>query len=190
MTRQPAVHIGVFNAVAVNTEFHVKRFSPDAVKTLDFTMALPARNLFLNVPLVIEQNMFGQVIGFFPGSRGLRIEIPVLFLYPEMIGNNVIVTMQAFFNRRQARMPGIIDIGVAIPALDVFDAGMDPVAERNRLLSPDSGSGNVVKEKQEACRQHGAENGQQGGHFVSYQSGNHRIHQGASHGCGLSTCGN
>ncbi len=190
MTRQPAVHVGIFYAVAADAEFHVKCFSLYAVKRLHFAMAFRARNLFLNVPLVIEQNMFGQIIGFFPGRRRSRVEIPVFFLYPEMIGNNVFVAMQAFFNRRKTRMPGITHIRVAILALNVFDPGMDPMTEGNRLLRPDIGSGRIVEEKQKARHEHGAEKRHQGRPSVSNQGGYHLIHQCASDGCGFNTSGN
>jgi hypothetical protein len=58
----------------------------------------------------------------------------VLLLDLRVIGNDVLVTVKAFFHRRYAWIGGAGHIGVAELALDLFHSCVDPVAERDRLL--------------------------------------------------------
>ena len=51
-----------------------------------------------------------------------------------MIFNNIIMAVQTFFHRWDARKIGVGNIGVAILALDLFDAAVHIVAEGDRLL--------------------------------------------------------
>lgn len=58
----------------------------------------------------------------------------MLYFNPRVIGDDVIVTVQAFFHRRNPGMVGIPHIGVAVLALYLLYAAMDIVAERDRLF--------------------------------------------------------
>jgi hypothetical protein len=62
----------------------------------------------------------------------------VLYLNPGVFDDDVIVAMQAFFNRRKAREVGVCHIRVAVLALNLFDATVHIMAEWNRLLRTDS----------------------------------------------------
>jgi hypothetical protein len=51
-----------------------------------------------------------------------------------VIGDDVLVTVKAFFYRRYARVGGAVHIGMTEFALDLLDSAVNPVAERDRLL--------------------------------------------------------
>jgi hypothetical protein len=51
-----------------------------------------------------------------------------------VVGNDVLVTVKAFFHRRYAGKMGTAHIGMTEFALDLLDSAMNPVAERDRLL--------------------------------------------------------
>jgi hypothetical protein len=59
MTRQPAVQVGLFFAVAFHAKSHFK-FNPlQAILFLYLPMAFLAFNLASNVPLVVKDHVFG-----------------------------------------------------------------------------------------------------------------------------------
>ena len=76
-----------------------------------------------------------------------------------MIGDNILVAIQAFLHRRQPGMNRAADIGVAELALYGFDTGMDPVAERDRLLRTDPGCRRHVKKVAKSQNQKDNESG-------------------------------
>ena len=100
MARQPASQIGLFSLVTCDAESHLKAFPPDTVHGMNWSMALLTLNILFNVSLMVEQNVFGNIENLFPRRRGLGIKIFVFLLNPRMIGNDVIVTIKTFFNRR------------------------------------------------------------------------------------------
>jgi hypothetical protein len=59
VTRQPAIKVGIFLAMAFNTESHLELLALDAVHGPDFSVAFLAFNFFSDVALMIEQHMFG-----------------------------------------------------------------------------------------------------------------------------------
>jgi hypothetical protein len=99
MTSQPAVKVGLLFPMAINTESHFKAMTLESVHGLHRAVALLADNLLPYVALMIEQDVFREVVHPLPGSRRLVVEIPVLLLDPGMVGNNVLVTVQALFHR-------------------------------------------------------------------------------------------
>jgi hypothetical protein len=62
-------------------------------------VALLTGNLLLYVALMIEQYMLREIEHTLPGSRRLVVEVPVLFLDPGMVGNDVLVTVETLFHR-------------------------------------------------------------------------------------------
>jgi hypothetical protein len=54
-----------------------------------------------------------------------------------MFGNNVIVTIETFFHRRDSRMTGVTHIGMTELALNFFYTGMQPMTEWDRLFRTD-----------------------------------------------------
>ena len=97
-------------------------------------MTLLAGHFFVDVPLVVEENMLGNVVDLFPWCRTIGIKIAVFFLYPWMLGNDIVMTVKAFLNRRYAREIGISHIGVAVLTLYLLDANVNVVAERYGLF--------------------------------------------------------
>ena len=124
--------------MAVDTLFHAPVLGRQAVLILHFPMTLLTLNVGADMSLVIEENMLCNTIDLYPGSWGPGIVIAMLDLNPGMVGNNIVVTVQAFSYRWQTRMIGVIDVRMAEAALNVFDTGVDGVAERNRLFRTDS----------------------------------------------------
>jgi hypothetical protein len=109
------------------------------------------------MPLMVEKNMLRDIVNLDPGRGGFGIEIVVLFFDFGMIGDDVFVTVKAFFHRRDARKAGTAYIGVAEFALNCLDTGMHPVAEGYRLLRTDVCSRWCVKiEQKEQHQQKGA----------------------------------
>ena len=106
-----------------------------------------------DVPLVVEQHMLGQKIGFDPGRRGLGVVIPVLFLDPPVVGNDIVVAVKTFFHRWQARVIRMANIGMTILALDRFVAGMQAMTERDGLFRPDHALGRRIKKEEERRHQ-------------------------------------
>jgi hypothetical protein len=86
-----------------DTFAHAPDLGRQALKVLDFTMAFLTSYLFINVALVIEKNMFGYIVDFYPWGTGFRIEILMLLQNPGMPGNDVVVAVQTFLHRRYAR---------------------------------------------------------------------------------------
>ena len=139
MARQPAADIGVAFAVAFQAEPHFKMLAFDPVHGLHPAVTGLALNLFSDVALVVKKHVLGHVIDFPPGGRRIGVKIFMLLLNPGMVGNDVVMAEQAFFNRRDPGIFGAFDIGVAEPAADIFMARMQPVGKRNGLLNPGRG---------------------------------------------------
>jgi len=137
VTCQPAVQIGLFKFVTFNAESHFKSFSRNSIQGFDLSMAFLTFDFLFNMPLMVEQNVFRNVEDFFPGCRRPGVKIFMFLLNPWVIGDDVLVTVQAFFNRGDSRMNRPFDIRMAELALDRLDTGMDPVAEGNRLQRSD-----------------------------------------------------
>ena len=102
-------------------------------------MALLAGNLAVDMALMVEEHMLGYVIDFYPRCRCLGVEIAVFYLNPRVLGEDVVVTVQAFSHRRHSRVIGISYIGMAVLALYLFDAVVNIVAKRDRLFRTDTG---------------------------------------------------
>jgi hypothetical protein len=144
--------------MAVHTEPHLEAVTLESVHFLHRTVAFLAGNFFPYVPLMIEQYVLRNVVYFLPRGGRFVVEIPVLFLNPGMIGNDVLVTVQTLFHRRYSRKIGGARVWMTIETLDLFYADMQLMAERNRLLGADVGG--VIIEKIE--KQHGSKGRQEG----------------------------
>jgi len=159
VARQPAVQISPFTFMTFNAESHFESFSPNSIHGLDLSMAFFAFHLFFNVSLMVEQNVFRKIEDFFPGCRRSGVKIFMFLPDPGMIGDDVLVTVEAFFNRGDSRMKGPFHIRMAKPTLDHLDTGMDPMAERDRLFGTDSGCRRDVKKIEKAQNQQHAKSG-------------------------------
>lgn len=159
MTGQPAVQIGPFTFVTFNAESHFESFSSNSIHGFDLSMAFFTLDFFFNMPLMIEENVFRDIEDLFPGGRRPGVKIFMFLLNPGVIGNDVFVTVQAFFNRGNSWMNRSFHIRMAEPTLDGLDTGMDPVAERDRLLGTDSGGWRHVKKIEKTQNQRYTQSG-------------------------------
>jgi len=159
VTCQPTVQIGLFKFMTFNAESHLESFSSNSIQGFDLSMAFLTFDFLFNMPLMVEQNVFRNVEDFFPGCRRPGVKIFMFLLNPGVIGDDVLVTVQAFFNRGDSRMNRPFDIRMAEPALDRLDTGMDPVAERDRLFGTDPGCRRDVKKIEKTQNQQHAQSG-------------------------------
>ena len=109
------------------------------MQVLYLSVTLLAGNLAVDMALMVEEHMLCYVIDLYPWCRCLGIEITVFYLNPRVLGDDVVVTVQAFFHRRHSRVIGISHIGMAVLALYLFDAVVNIVAKRDRLLRTAAG---------------------------------------------------
>jgi hypothetical protein len=129
-----------------NTDPHAPDFTRQTLQIADLPVALLAGNLAIDVPLVIEHHVFGHVIDFYPRGGGLRVKIPMLLQDLRVLGNNILMTVQAFFHRRYSGKIRVSHIRVTELTLDLLDAVVHIVAEGDRLLGSDIGFGRKIKE--------------------------------------------
>ncbi len=98
------------------------------------------------MPLMVEKYMFRQMEHFLPRDGLSGIEKRVLLLNPGMIGNDVLMAKKAFFDRWNPGMYRSLHVGMTKPALNRLNAGMHPMAKRDRLRRSDSGRRRIIKE--------------------------------------------
>ena len=168
MTCQPAVKVGLLFPMAINTESHLKAVILEPMHGLHRAVAILTGNLLPYVALMIEQYMLWEVVDPSPWSGCLGVEIPVLLLDPGMVGNDVLVTVQAFFHRWQAWVIGVAHIGVTVKALDLFDPHMQLMAERYGLFRAYVG-GVIIEKVKEQDDGKGGEEGKEQGPPVPFQ---------------------
>ncbi|MGD8915008.1 MAG: hypothetical protein PVH35_00325 [Syntrophobacterales bacterium] len=134
MARQPAVYIDFPFKVTGDALFHVPYFVRQPVQVLNLSVALLAGYVFVNMPLMVEQDVLRQVVDLTPRSRGVGVEIFMFLLNPGMLFDDVVMAVQAQFHRRQSRKIGVSHVRVAILALNLFDTAVHVVAERYGLF--------------------------------------------------------
>ena len=120
--------------MALDTLSHAPVLVRQSMQVFNQTMALAAGNFTVDVALMVEYDMLGNIVDFYPRRRRLRVEILVFFLNPRMFGNDVIVTVQAFFYRGNARKVGVSHIGMAILALYLLYTAVHIMTEGDRLF--------------------------------------------------------
>ena len=103
MTGQPAINVGILLLMTFQAHTHLPILGRQPVKVFYLSVAFPAGNFAVDMPLMIEQHVFGHVVHLDPGRGGLGVEILVLLLDPGVFFNNIIVAVQTFFHRRNAR---------------------------------------------------------------------------------------
>ena len=73
------------------------------MKVFHLSMAFPAGNFTVDMALMVEQNMLGYIVYFHPGGGSLGVEVFMLLLNPGMFFDDIIMAVQTFFHRRNAR---------------------------------------------------------------------------------------
>jgi hypothetical protein len=135
--------------MAINTKSHFKAVILKPVHGFNGAVALLAGDLLPYVALMIEHYMLRKVVHSLPWGRRLGVEIPVLFLDPRMVGNDVLVAVQALFHRWQSRVIGVAHIGVTVETLDLFDPYMQLMAKRYGLFRAYVGGVPIKKVKEQ-----------------------------------------
>jgi hypothetical protein len=113
-------------------------------------------NILIDVPLVIEEYVFGDVVDFCPGRRLIVVKILVFFLDPGMLDDDVIMAMQTLCHRRQTGKIRVRHIGMAVLTLDLFDPAVNIVTEGYRLFGSDFRGRHNVEKNQERPAEYNA----------------------------------
>lgn len=134
--------------MAFDAKSHFKAFAFQAVHLSNLAVAGFAGDFLFDVSFVVEDHVLGQFEDFHPRRGRVAVEIVVFFLDLRMVGDDVIVAVQALFHWRESRVEGSPHIRVAVLAFDGLVPGMQPVAEGNGLLCADPGGrGGIEKEE-------------------------------------------
>ncbi len=107
--------------MAVNAESHFETVTLESVLGLHRTVALLTGKILSYVSLMIEQYVLRKIVHFFPRSGDVVVVVPVLLLDPGMVGDDVLVTVQALLHWWQSRVVGVAHIGMTVKALDPLD---------------------------------------------------------------------
>ena len=130
--------------MAIDALTHAPVFSRQSLGIFNLPVTFLAGYFAVYMTLVVKQHMFGHIVDLYPGCGRLCVEIPMLDLNPRVIGNNVVVAVQALFHRRYSRVVGIRHVGMAILALYLLYAAVDIVTERDRLFRTTVGQEQAV----------------------------------------------
>ena len=169
MACQPAIQIGAFLLVTFDALAHTPVFSRQTVLILHLTVTLSAGYFLVDVPLMVKEYMLGNIVDFFPWGGAPGIKIAVLLLNPWVLGNDIVMTVKAFFNRRYTRKGRIGHIGMTVLTLYLFNPDMYVVAEGYGLFRSHCIGRDTIEQKQEASRENQRQQGQQDGCLVFSQ---------------------
>ncbi len=138
MARQPAVELRSPLPVAVDAETHLEIDRNKPVQGAHRTVAFGAVEFGpLDMGDVVEEDKVRNPVNPDPRNRLSAIKM-LLFLYDlGVMGNDVLMTVEALFHRGNPRVGGALHAGMAKPAGNLLHPGMDPVAEENGLLGAD-----------------------------------------------------
>jgi hypothetical protein len=87
-----------------------------------------------------------------------------------VIGNDVIVAVQAFCDRRYTRVVGVPHVRVAVLTLNLFDPAVNVVAERNGLFRAEACLGPAVENVNKCTAKNHNEKHQSHGYQIIAQS--------------------
>jgi hypothetical protein len=146
MACQPAAEVSIFLAVALDALSHAPVFVRESLEVLHLTVTFLTGDFVVNMALVIEKNVFGYVIDFYPRGGGLSVKIPMLLKDLRVLGNNILVTVQAFFYRRDSGKIRVSHIWMTELTLDLFNRGVHIMTKGDRLPGSDPGFGRQIKE--------------------------------------------
>jgi hypothetical protein len=147
MTRQPAVYLRVHLAMTFEAESHFKIYGLQAIHGFYISMALGTIQPGpFNMGEVVEIDKIRHPEYSDPGNGVLLV---VVFPFLENLGmvrNDILMAEETFLHRRKTGIGRTLHEGVAEPAIDLFGAGVDAMAEIDRLLRADSFAGIKVIE--------------------------------------------
>ena len=134
MTRQPAVQLGSHLFMTVDAKFHLEVHRHETVHFLDLAVAVGTVEPGPDVGAVVEFHVVGHIIDAHPGNGGFGFQMPPLLYELGMVGDDVLVAVEALAHRRDPGVVRPVHIGVAEAAANFLYPGVNPMAEINRLL--------------------------------------------------------
>lgn len=146
MTRQPAVHLGAHLLVAIDAKAHFEILADQTVHFFHLAMTILAVKPRFEMRPVVEFHMVRNVKNPNPGHRRLRFQMPPLLHDLGVLGNDVLVAIETKVHGRDSGVMRPFDIGMTEAAVDLLDAGMHPMAEKNRLNRTDPLTGGKIIE--------------------------------------------
>jgi hypothetical protein len=147
--------------VAFDAKSHPETNPLDSIHGLHRPVTFLTFNLFLDMSLVVKQDMLRNIVDFYPGRWRLGVIIAVLFFYPRMIGDDIRVAVETLLYRGYAGKRGAIDIGMAVLALDRLYPGMHAMTERDGLLGSDVRCRRRIEKEQECQHQNESKGNEQ-----------------------------
>ena len=135
MTRQPAVDLRLILPVTGYAKVHLKLLPLQPVHRLHVSMALRTVETGPTyVGDVIKKDKVRHPEDTHPRDGRVRIVIGLLLLDFRMLRDYILVAEETFLHRGQARVSRALHVRMTETAVDLFHAGVDPVAERDGLL--------------------------------------------------------
>jgi hypothetical protein len=159
MTAQIAVKLRFFLLVACDTEIHLEIHPAQTVHRQHLTVTPEAVDLRNYVRLMPELYKIGNKVDADPGDWNFVVQMLLFFDNLGVHRNYIFMAKETFFDFRQSRMLRALDIRMAETAVDLFNAGVYPVAEIDRLDRSDVLSREKVVEvdkgehKQNGCNE-------------------------------------
>lgn len=93
MACQPAVEVGIFYSMTLDTLTHAPNFLRQPLKRLHLAVTFLTNDFAVNMTLVIKQHVFGYIIDLYPWSRGFGVEVLMFLFDPGVVGNNILMTV-------------------------------------------------------------------------------------------------
>jgi hypothetical protein len=137
VTGEPTIQIRLFLLMAFNAKSHPEGHTFDPVHRLNLPVASLAQDVFLDMPFMIENDVFRQVIGLSPRRWRFRVKISVLLFDLGMTSDDILVAIEALLNRRHPGKFGSSHVGMTEFARDLLHPRVNTVTERYGLLGPD-----------------------------------------------------
>ena len=159
MTAKITIKLRVFLLVACDAEIHLEIHPAQTVHRWNVAVTPEAVDLRNHVGLMPELYKIGNKIDSNPGNWHLFVKILLFFQNLGVHRNYIFMAIETFFDFRQSRMLRALDIRMAETAVDLFDAGVYPVAEIDRLDRSDVLPGEEIvqiekgEHKQNGCNE-------------------------------------
>jgi hypothetical protein len=119
---------------------HLEIFVLKSVLGFHRPVAFLTGHFFFDMSLVIEKDMFRQVVDLDPGCGGSRVKIFVLLFDLGMIGDDVLMTIEALLHGGYTRKSRPTHVRMTKRTLDLFDARVETMAEGYGLCRPKIGA--------------------------------------------------
>jgi hypothetical protein len=146
MTTKIAVELRFSLRVACDAEIHLEIHSAQPVHRRNVSVTSQTVNLCHYVRTVPELYKIGNKVDSHPGDWDFFDQIILLFLNLGMHRNYVFMAKETLLDFRQPRVFRALYVRMAETAIDLFDPGMNTVAEKDGLDRSNVLSREQVKE--------------------------------------------